>query len=149
MEASAEPINNMGERPKYDKNIVIGVLIFLLSLSFLGINLLGAAGGFVESINNAFGPLFRQILSLFGYTAGAVINKTSDVVTDTSKVGIELAGGAVHDVGDLLINASKQDGNPPSLDIKINQATANVAEPTPDKTDNPIQNAPANRKCRC
>jgi hypothetical protein len=146
MEASAEPMNNMGERPKYDKNILIGILIFLLILSFLGINLLGVAGGFVESISNVFGPFFRQVLSLFGYTAGTVIDKTTDVVTDTAKIGVDLAGGAVHDVGDLLINASKQDGNPPSLDIKINQAATKLAEPTPDKTENPIQNAPASAK---
>lgn len=146
MEASAEPMNNMGQQPKYDKNILIGVLIFLLILSFLGINLLGAAGGFVESISNAFGPFFRQILSLFGYTAGTAIDKATDVVTDTAKVGIDLAGGAVDDVANLLIKASTQDGNPPSLDVKINQGATKLAEPTPDKTENPIQNAPAAAK---
>ena len=146
MEASAEPINNMGQRPKNDKNILIGVLIFLLILSFLGINLLGVAGGFIESVNNTFGPFFRQILSLFGYTAGTVIDKTTDVVTDTAKLGIDLAGGAIDNVGDLLIKASTQDGNPPSLDIKLNQGATKIEEPTPDKTENPIQNTPASAK---
>ena len=146
MEASTEPINNMGQRPKYDKNVLIGVLIFLLILSFLGINLLGVAGGFVESISNTFGPFFRQLLSLVGYTAGTAIDKTTDVVTNTAKIGIDLAGGAVDDVADLLIKASTQDGNPPSLDLKINQGAIKIAEPTPDKTENPIQNAPASAK---
>ena len=89
---------------------------------------------------------FRQLLSLVGYTAGTAIDKTTDVVTDTAKVGIDLAGGAVDDVAKLLIDASKQDGNPPSLDLKINQGAIKIAEPTPDKTENPIQNAPAAAK---
>jgi hypothetical protein len=149
MESPSQPTNNnmnMGQRPNNNKNVLIGVLIFLLILSFLGINLLGAAGGFVESISKVFGPFFRQILSLVGYTAGTAINKVSEVATDTATVGVELAGGAVHNVGDLLVNASKENGKLPSLDIKINSAPMKLSEPSPDNTENPIQNAPAASK---
>jgi outer membrane biosynthesis protein TonB len=43
---------------------------------------------------------------VFGYTAGAVINKTADVVSDTTKVGIDIAEGTVQSVGNLLIKSS-------------------------------------------
>ena len=151
MESLSQPANNnnnmnMGQRPSSNKNVLIGILIFLLILSFLGINLLGVAGGFVESANNIFGHVFRQFLSLIGFTAGTAINKVSEVATDTTKVGAELAGGAVQDVGDLLINASKQDGNLPSLDLKINTSPTKLNEPSPDNSDNPIQNSLASSK---
>jgi len=149
MESPSQPTNNnmnMGQRPNNNKNVLIGVLIFLLILSFLGINLLGAAVGFVDSISKVFGPFFRQILSLIGYTAGTAINKASEVANDTTKIGVELAGGAVHDVGDLLVNASKDNGNLPSLDIKINNSPMKLSEPSPDNAENSIQNAPASSK---
>ena len=124
--------NNQNKNQK----IIIGVLIFLLVLSFLGINLLSTTGNLLESISNIFGPIFNQILGLLGYTTGTAINKATDVVTDTAKVGIDLTGGAVHDVGDLLINSTK----PQNLDNKINNAPKPLPEPKPDNTENPIQN---------
>ena len=148
MDNSAEYTNNTNnvQQPSSNKNYVIGILIFLLVISFLGINLLGVAGGFMESINNIFGPFIKQILSLLGFTTGTAINKATEIVTDTAVVGVEIAGGAVHDVGDLLVNASKSDGNMPSLDIKMNQSMTKPSEPSSDKTENPIQNAPASAK---
>jgi len=49
-------------------------------------------------------PLIYQILSIFGYTAGTVINTTADVVADTSKFGIDIAEGSVKNIGNLLKN---------------------------------------------
>ena len=152
MEASSPTIENTSSigpartTTGTDKNYLIGILIFLLILSFLGINLLASVGGFLESITALFGPVIQKFLALIGFTAGTVINKTTDVVTDTAEVGIDLAGGAVHDVGDLLINASKANGNPPSLDIAINTSPTKPADPRPDKTENPIQNPPTSAK---
>ena len=94
-----------------NQTVIIGVLIFLLVLSFLGINLLSTTGNILEYVSNILGPIFNQILGLLGYTTGTVINKTTDVVTDTAKVGIDITGGAVRDVGDLLIDSTKPDKN--------------------------------------
>jgi hypothetical protein len=88
------------------KNMIIGLLVILLVLSFLGINILLVIGNFFQAIINIFGPLVYQILGVFGYTAGAVINKTADVVSDTTKVGIDIAEGTVQSVGNLLIKSS-------------------------------------------
>jgi hypothetical protein len=148
METPSQPIENTQIGPNrattsINKNYLIGILIFLLILSFLGINLLASVGGFIESITSLFGPVVQKFLSLIGFTAGTVIDKTADVVTDTAKVGIDLAGGAVHDVGDLLINASKD-----NLDKAINSppSSQKKTDPEPDKTENPIQNPPSSAK---
>jgi hypothetical protein len=88
------------------QNMIIGLLVILLVLSFLGINILLVIGNFFQAIINIFGPLVYQILGVFGYTTGAVINKTADVVSDTTKVGIDIAEGTVQSVGNLLIKSS-------------------------------------------
>ena len=130
------PNQNPNQNQNQNQNFIIGILIFLLVLSFLGINLLTTTGGILQSFANIFGPFFNQLLGLLGYTTGTVINKTADVVTDTAKVSVDLAGGAVRDVGDLLINSSKENKN---LDIKINDSPKPPSEPKPDKPENPIQ----------
>jgi hypothetical protein len=134
-------INGSSGPPNENKNqtVIIGVLIFLLILSFLGINLLTTTGNILESVSDILGPFFNQILALLGYTTGTVINKATDVVTDTAKVGIDITGGAVQNVGDLLINSTKPDDDQ-NLDNKINNAPKSPQEPKPDKSENPIQN---------
>ena len=66
-----------------NKNILIGALIFLLVLSFLGINLLSMLGGFYDSIVNTFGPIVYKFLALLGFTTGTVINIVVPTTTAT------------------------------------------------------------------
>ena len=101
-----------------NKNFLIALLVFLLIFSLLGINLLYVfgnmfqlIGNFFQSIVNIFKPLILQILSLFGYTAGSVINTTADVVSVTAKTGIDIAAGTIHSVGNIL-----KDGSSGSID---------------------------------
>jgi hypothetical protein len=47
------------------------------------------------------------VLSFFTYVTGFFIYKTADVVKDTSKVGIDITGDAVGDVGKIMMDASK------------------------------------------
>jgi len=88
------------------QNMVIGLLVILLVLSFLGINILLVVGNFFQAVINLFGPLLYKILGVFGYTAGSVLNKTANVVSDTTKVGVDIADGTVQSVGNLLIKSS-------------------------------------------
>jgi hypothetical protein len=144
-----------------NKNFIIILLVGLLVLSFLGVNLLNILGNWVQAIINLFGPLVSQILSVFGYTAGTVIDKSADLVTDVAKTGIDIAGGTVHSVGGLLKNASKDNIDSkakdqldkgvtepsPDLDKKINTGgdkPPKTPEPTP--STNPIQNTIASQK---
>uniref|UniRef100_A0A6C0JJ22 Uncharacterized protein n=1 Tax=viral metagenome TaxID=1070528 RepID=A0A6C0JJ22_9ZZZZ len=125
-----------------DKNGLILILLLLLLFSFLGINLLNIGGDFIQRVNVVFAPFVSRILMTFGYTTGTVIDKTADVVTDVSKTGIDIAGGAAHSLGDLFIKASS--GNPSGpidLEKTINEAVKKtvIDEPKPDTTTNPIQ----------
>jgi hypothetical protein len=129
-----------------NKNYIIILLLILLILSFLGINILAMFGNFIQTIVNIFGPLVTQILSVFGYTAGTLIDKSAEVVTNTAKTGIDIAGGTVGSIGDLMKDASR-----PGVDDKAKQQLDNSInlskfseKPTPkqpeaDSSTNPIQ----------
>jgi hypothetical protein len=136
------------------KNMVIVVLTVLLVLSFLGINLLASMGNLLQTISNVFGPLFTQILSVFGYTAGTVIDKSTDVVTDVAKSGIDLAGDTIQSAAELLKAASRGNvaadavnqldnsfkyGNSSNLDNVINNSKPGLNQPVPDASVDPIQ----------
>jgi len=122
-----------GEGIFSNKNIIIIALVILLVFSFLGVNLLIVLGNFIQSIVNLFGPLVAQILAVFGYTAGTVIDKSADLVTGVAKTGIDIADGTLHSVGGLL----KGSNNP--LDRALNTSGIRLNEPSPDNSINPIQ----------
>lgn len=124
------------------KNVIIMVLVVLLLLSFLGINLLDILSNFIKLIINLFGPLISQILSLLGYTTGAVLNKSADVVSDTTKAAIDIAEGTVQNVGNLMIKASKSQLNSDSksqLDNALSMQLSNGEYAMNDSPENPIQ----------
>ena len=140
-----------------NKNTVIMLLIFLLILSFLGINLLNISGDIIQRISNIFGPVFVDFLSLFGYTTGTVINKTADVVADASKTGIDIAEGTAQSVGGLFLKASQNLSNQPSQEepqpqpqpeSKPQPKPQPQPEPEPDTTKNPIQKPISSIKAR-
>tara|TARA_Y100000992_G_scaffold301707_2_gene273327 strand:+ start:1606 stop:2214 length:609 start_codon:yes stop_codon:yes gene_type:complete len=126
------------------KNLIISILVFLLILSFLGINLLNMIGNLMENIVNVFGPLVKQILSVFGYTAGTIIDKTADVATDVATTGVELAGGSVQSLGHILKDASKDGVSSEakqslSQPLNLNSSSILNNEPSPDSSSNPSQ----------
>lgn len=131
--------------------VIIGLLI-LLSLSFLGINIFIIIGNFVESFLKVVGPLVAQILSIFGYTTGTVLNKSADVAGDVARTGVDLAEGSLQSVGNVLRDASRKHVNPDAvsgLDSALNTAgssagtagttAATYKEPAPSTTENPVQ----------
>ena len=125
-----------------NKNFIIILLIILLVFSFLGINILTISGNIMQTFIQIFGPLVSQILSIFGYTTGTVINKTADVVADTAKTGIDIAEGSIQSVGNILRDASQSNvdvKSKQSLDTALNQGILKGNEPRADSTENPIQ----------
>lgn len=147
MDNSSSPIQNTVSSNTFsNKNLIIGVLVFILLLSFLGINLLTIFGNFFQAITQILGPLVAQILSIFGYTVGTVIDKSTDLITDTTKAGIDIAGGTVHQIGDLLKKASEPHVNDKSktqLDNALNTGSSPSSrphEPAPDASASSIQN---------
>ena len=126
-----------------NKNFIISLLSFFLILSFLGINIFAIFGDILKTITDIFGPLFSQILSFFGYTTGTIINKTADVVSDTAKSGIDIAEGAIQNVGNLLKDSSVNgiDINSRStLDQKLGvNNSVPYPSPQPDSSSSVIQ----------
>jgi hypothetical protein len=118
-----------------NKNLLIIVLVFLLVLSFLGINLLIIIGNFINVLVNIFGPFVLQILTVFGFTLGSAIDTSSDIVANTAKTGIDIADGTLNSVADLLKGGKKS----LHLDQVINTSPLKINEPSPDKASNPIQ----------
>lgn len=132
----------------YSKNFIIGILVFVLVLSFLGINLLYLSGNVVEYLNNLFGPFISNILSLFGYTTGTIINTTADVVGESAKFGIDVAQDSIQNVGDLL-KQSSQNIDPKmknALDSSINTGLYRSNDPEPSASQNPIQTSISSKK---
>lgn len=123
-----------------NKNWIIIVLTALLIMSFVGVNLLHVLGNFLQDLVNIFGPLFRQLLSVFGYTAGTVIDKTAELATDVATTGVEIAGGTLQSVGELLKDTSKGYVNSMQMDTAINTGRANKTMPVPSTSTNTIQN---------
>jgi hypothetical protein len=125
-----------------DNKTIIIVLLVLLSLSFLGINLLTIFGDLIKTIADILGPLVSQILSIFGYTTGSIISKTADVVGDVAKTGVDIAEGSVQSVGTILRDASRPNVDSRatnSLDNALNVQSISAGEPAPTPSENPIQ----------
>jgi hypothetical protein len=125
-----------------NNNIIIIILVVLLIFSFLGINILTIFGNIIQTFIQIIGPLISQILSIFGYTTGTVLNKTADVVSDTAKAGIDIAEGSIQSVGNILRNASNpnvNDKTKTTLDIALNDGRILSGEPRADSSENPIQ----------
>lgn len=115
------------------KNIIIIVLLVLLLFSFLGINIFIILGNIIQNISEYVIPFLNTILSYLGYTSGIVINKTADVIDTTAKTGVDITTGAIKEVGDLLIDASK----------RTNYRTDNTS---PSNSYNPIQKPITSKK---
>ena len=140
-------LNENNQSQFISNNKIIIILSVLLILSFLGINVLDVVSNIIKAILALLGPPVGKLLAVFGYTSGTLINKGADVVSDTAKLGIDIAEGTIQDIGNILISASS--GNVPTnltqinpLDIKLNQdkPISKPKQPAEDTTENPIQN---------
>ena len=76
---------------------------------------------------------------MFGYTAGTVIDKTAELATDVATTGVEIAGGTLQSVGELLKDTSKGYVNPVQMDTIINTGRENKSIPVPSTSTNAIQ----------
>jgi hypothetical protein len=138
---SRESISSSGSM----KNFIIILLTIILILSLLGINIFTIFGNFLQKIIDFFNPVISKGLSDLGYASGTVIDKSSDILADTSKVGIDILHDTVDSVGSLLIKASGQEpGKGKSIDIAINKPpTVPPKQPEPDASTSPIQTTPS------
>lgn len=135
--STSEPVSS----GSYLKNIIIMLLTAVLILSLLGINIFSIFGNVLQQIIDIFNPVVSKALSNLGYASGTVIDKTSDILADSSKVGIDILHDTVGSVGDLLVKASGNSGK--NLDIAINQPMQIAPpQPSPDASSSAIQKTP-------
>jgi hypothetical protein len=132
------------------RNMIIIVLLVLFIFLLLGINLLSVTGNVIESAGDIFGPVFKNLLSMIGYSTGELIITASDTAATGANLGVDIAKGTSHSIGDLLKNASKggidesqrvslqQALNMPRC-LKEKESTSNVSkEPQPIQTSDPV-----------
>jgi hypothetical protein len=126
-----------------NNQIIIIVLLVILGLTLLGINIFIMIGDLLDAIIRAFGPIIKQILSIFGYTTGSVITKTADIAGDVVKTGVDVAEGSLISVGTILKDASRGNVNTDaasSLDTVLNSDSQSSWTPAmPSSATNPIQ----------
>lgn len=134
MDNSTTPVNPTVTTQTVDWKIAMIVILVIIILIF-----------------TSLGSFTSEFISDVLYSTGWFIGKSSDIVSDTSETGIDIANGAIHNGSDLLIKASKRNGNdePTSIGSTIdthNDKQTKNSEPSPDKTSNPIQNSIASGK---
>jgi hypothetical protein len=144
-----------------NSTIIIILLLVLLIFSFLGINIFIILGNFVQIISNIFGPAVLNVLSIFGYSTGTIIDKSSEIGTNAAKTGLDIIDGTLDSVGNLFKKASSaiDDESKRELDRSINNGPGqtplapvnNTQAPppevaSPDDSSNPIQNPIATSK---
>jgi len=145
----ASPISSSGSVGDWSKNTIIIILGIILLLSLLGVNILTLFGNMVESVTEIFRPVVSKALANLGYASGTLLDRSSDVVADASKTGIDILHGTVDSVGDLLIKASGQ-GAGQTLDININQPPIMAPiSPLPNATTSPIQSSGSTKSQWC
>lgn len=99
------PMNNEG--PFSSKNTIVIVILIFVVLALIGVNLLSATGNAIDTLNAMLAPTIKKVSSMFGYSAGELINTTTDVAAEVAKTGVDIAKGTGHSIGNLLKDGSK------------------------------------------
>jgi len=141
-----------------NKNNIIIVLLFVILILLFGYNFVYSITGSLKYVIDLFYYSVVQILNSFGYVSGNVIDKSSEVVSNTSKTGIDLIDGAIHSIGNLLISFSnenkvdlekvKQQSKKAEEKREEKQERKEIAHPTGFKCPDcsPVLNCPEHRK---
>jgi hypothetical protein len=109
------------------KTMIILLLVFFIVLSFVGMNLITSLGNFIQSIIEFFHPIIIRFLNALGYSAGTALDKVSDVTAEVAKGGIDLADGAINNIGGLL----KGSGPDPALELEKKNTPPPPPSPSP------------------
>lgn len=89
------------------KNLFIAVLLIIIFLSLIGINLLNISGQIVDGLIHIFGPTIKHVFAILGISTGELIKTSADVAASAANLGVDIAKGATHSIGDLLINSGE------------------------------------------
>jgi len=121
------------------KTMVIIILLIVMVLAYIKINVITIIGDGVQAGVDFFSPVFNYLLNFIGDSSGQAINKAAEITADVSKGGIDLAEGAVQEVGNLLIGKS---------DIGSKKKSYTLHEPEPDSPEDNIQKSRSSLKTK-
>ena len=85
------------------RNSIIVLLLIMVALTYFGINLLSLVGYGIQKTVDILSPFITQVLEFMGYSTGSAINTAADISADVAKEGVDIAEGAIQNVGNLLI----------------------------------------------
>jgi len=140
-----------GESIFSGKNALLAILFLLLILSMIGINLLSVSAGILDNLAKIIGPVTVQLGSMFGYSAGELINTTATVAGDVATTGVDIAEGTLKDIGGILVNASKggmSDADKKQLDKVLGKSPSEKCDPKPANSGDAIQQSIASQKSK-
>jgi len=117
-----------------NKTIVIIVLCIIILLLLLN----SSIGNIFRNIGNILYNLIMNILALFGLATGTAINTGASVAGNVARTGVNIGEGTLHSIGNILTGTNQ---NLPDLDktLNISSIGQNTQIPSPDTTENPIQ----------
>lgn len=121
------------------KTLVILILLIVMVLAYIKINVITIIGDGVQSGVDFISPVFSFLLDFIGDSSGKAINKAAEITSDVSKGGIDLAEGAVQEVGNLLIGKS---------DIGSKKKSYDLSDPEPDSPEDNIQKSRSSLKTK-
>ena len=121
-------------------------IIIVLCGIILLILLNDGVGNIFRNIATMVYNLIMKILALFGLVTGSAINASANVVGNVGRTGVDITEGTLHSVGNILAGSPTQPQSqqqPSDLDKTLNNSNIgqkNTQVPSPDTTENPIQN---------
>lgn len=126
------------------RNSIIVLLLLVVALTYFGINLLSLVGYGIQKMVDIISPFLTHLLDFMGYSTGSAINTAADISADVAKEGVDIAEGAIQNVGNLLIGdeaiGQAQQGS--------NKMYSGLQEPSPDASENPIQKSLTSNKTK-
>ena len=148
------------------KNLLFYILVLIILLTFLGKPMIDTIQNYFIHLNNLLEDKIKEMVSTFGYTTGAVLNNSSELISSSSKDGInilndameesslknisskiktftnngiDLVNDSIHSLGNKLIDLNEE-----NIDINVKKSLNNnlnkLMKPTlPDISESSIQ----------
>lgn len=107
------------------------------------------SGNLLEELSKVFGPTFKNVASILGYSTGELVETTADVGADAAKLGIDIAEGSVQSIGKILKTASKSGLNEAqrkNLELDLSSPTQNINTPEPSQSADSIHRSISSKK---
>lgn len=124
------------------QNNFIKIVIIIVILAFLGFNLFT----FLGNTTNVFVEVVKPVAQFFGFTVGETVKKTVDVSAKGTKLGVDVATGAIDDAINVTEEVLGADPLKTQLDSPTTPAKEKPQEPEADDATSKTQSAKTKTK---